>query len=131
MNKEQARTFIIDELSKQVDRNDILIDLCRELDLEWKQAEELLREVEAFDGQQIARRQSPILIIIGLAVLLGGLALTTYGVWYYWGYFQMEGLDQIFYGQYAYGIGVIVITGLAMIVGGIIGFRKIIGGILG
>ncbi len=130
MNKEETTTFIINELGRQRDRNDILLTLCRELDIEWAQAEQLVREVEAFDGRQIARRQSPLLIVIGLAIIIGGLALITYGIWYFWTFSQLEATQQLLETQFMYVAVGGMITGLAMIVGGILGFRKILSGIL-
>ncbi len=130
MNKEETTTFIINELGRQRDRNDILLILCRELDIEWKQAERLIQDVEAAGGQQIARRQSPLLIVIGLAVIIGGLALITYGIWYFWTFTQLDPTQQLVTSQYLYLAAGSMITGLAMIVGGIIGFRKVLAGIL-
>lgn len=130
MDKEKARAFIIEELGKNQNRNDILLILCRELNIEWKQAEQLVHEVEAFDGQQIARRQSPLLIILGLGVIIGGLALTSYGIWYFWTFTQLDATQQLIETQYMYITAGSMVTGLAMIAGGIIGFRKILSGIL-
>ena len=130
MDKQKARAFIVEQLGKNQNRNDILLILCRELNIDWKQAEELVREVEAFDGQQIARRQSPVLIILGLAVIIGGLALTTYGIWYFWTFTQLDPSQQLMATQYMYITAGSMVTGLAMIVGGIIGFRKVFSALL-
>jgi hypothetical protein len=126
MNKEQARALIIDELGKDGNRNDLLLVLCREMDIEWGQADELVREVEAFEGKQIARRQSPLLMVIGLAVIIGGLGLTTYGIWYFWTFTQLEASQQLIETQFMYITASSMVTGLAMITGGIIGFRKLL-----
>ena len=130
MDEKQARAYIVTELGKQRDRNDVLLTLCREMDIEWKQADELVREVEAFEGKQIAQRQSPLLTIIGLAVIIGGLGLTTYGIWYFWTFTQLETAQQLLETQYMYFTAGGMVTGLAMIVGGIIGFRKILSALL-
>ena len=111
--------------------NDILLTLCREMDIEWKQADQMIREIEAFDSQLIASRQSPLLIFLGLAVILGGLVPTTYGIWYFWTFTQLEATQQLIESQYMYITAGGMVTGLAMITGGVIGFRKIIGEILG
>lgn len=130
MDERQARAYIVEELGKQLGRNDILLTLCREMDIEWKQADQMIREVEAFDSQQIARRQSPLLTVLGLAVIFGGLALNTYGIWYFWTFTQLEAAQQLIETQYMYITAGGMVTGLAMIVGGIIGFRKILGALL-
>jgi hypothetical protein len=131
MDERQARAYIVEELGKQRGRNDILLTLCREMDIEWKQADQMIREIEAFDSQQIASRQSPLLIFLGLAVILGGLVPTTYGIWYFWTFTQLEATQQLIESQYMYITAGGMVTGLAMITGGVIGFRKIIGEILG
>ena len=38
MNQEQVTAFIINELTRHRDRNDIILDLCRQLNIEWKKA---------------------------------------------------------------------------------------------
>lgn len=131
MNLDQARVYIVDELGKHSNRNDILQTLCRQMDIDWKQAEALLREVEASQSQTIARRQSPLIMILGIGALVGGLALTSYAVWDIFEYAQMDVARQLIYSQYIYITISSMITGLAMIVGGIVGLRKIISGILG
>lgn len=130
MDKDQAAAFIVNELSKHSHRDDIFRELCREMNIDWKQAESLMRDVEAYHGRTIAHRQSPLLIVLGLGVILGGLTLTTYGAWYFWQLTQMQPLEQFLYSQYIQIPASSMITGTAMIVGGIIGFRKIFAGIV-
>jgi hypothetical protein len=130
MNQEQARTYAVNELSKHHDRNDILIVLCRELDLHWPDAEKFLKEVESSQGQTIVGRQSPLILILGIGVLLGGLGLTSYGIWDLFEWVQMGPEEQIAYSQLMYYTAGSMITGIAMIAGGIIGLRKTISSIL-
>jgi hypothetical protein len=130
MNQAEARAFIIDQSGKNQNRNDIVLTLCRELDIEWEEADQMIREVEAFDAQQITRHQSPLLIVLGLAVIIGGLGLTTYGIWYFWTFTQLEPTQQLIETQYMYITAGSMITGLAMITGGIIGFRKLLAGLM-
>lgn len=49
--------------------------LCEEYAMPWPQAEALVAHVEAHHRKRIARRQSPILIGLGICTLLGGLGL--------------------------------------------------------
>lgn len=130
MNEDQARAFVVRELGMHRDRDDILLVLCRELNIDWSRAEQFVSDVELQYGQRIARKQSPLLMVIGLGVILAGLALTTYGVWEIFEFVQMETAQQLVYSQYMYFVGASMITGLAMIVGGIIGFRRIFSAIL-
>jgi len=130
MNQEQAHAFIIDELAKHSHRDDIILDLCRAMNIDWKQAERMVEDVESYHGRTIARRQSPLLMVLGLSVILGGLALTTYGAMYFWDLTQLQPLEQFLYSQYIQIPAGSMITGTAMIVGGIIGFRRILASIL-
>jgi hypothetical protein len=64
MNEEQARAFIVEELASHRSRNDMLVRLCSELDIDWEKAEQLVKDVEDYHGQAIARRQSPFLMVL-------------------------------------------------------------------
>lgn len=130
MNQDQARAFVVNELGKHRDRNDILVTLCHELNVDWNQAEKFLKDVETTQGQTIARKQSPLLIVLGLSVLIGGLGLTVNAISFFWNFTQMGSQEQLLNGQSVYIYGGSMITGLAMIVGGIIGFRKVFAAIL-
>jgi hypothetical protein len=130
MNQEQARAFIVNELGKHRDRNDVIMTLCHELNLDWKQVEQFIKEVEGSQSQAIARRQSPLVIILGVAALIGGLGLLVNAVSFFWSFTQMAPEQQLLNGDLVYIYGGSMVTGIAMIVGGIIGLRKIIAGIL-
>lgn len=131
MNEEQARAFIVDELASHRNRNDILVHLCNELVIDWKEAEQLVREVETHHSRTIAKRQSPFLIVLGAGIILAGLALTVDATLYFWDLLQMQTLRQLLSLQYSYVMVGSLVTGVAMITGGAIGFRKIFAGILG
>jgi hypothetical protein len=124
MNKDEARVLIINELGKHTNRNDILMELCQELDINWEDADRLVKEVETYDGRTIARRQSPLLIILGAGVLIGGTALTVQALLFFWDFAFMAPAQQLVMSQYAYYMGGGFFTGLAMLAGGIVGFRK-------
>jgi hypothetical protein len=130
MDRKQTRRFVIEELGKHVNRDDVLAVVSRALDIDWQQAEDLVREVEQSNAREIAIRQSPILIVIGVGVIAGGLALTTYGVWYFIDLLQMNSMQQILYSQFIADIAGSMVLGLGMITGGIIGFRKVFSALL-
>jgi len=130
MNQDQARAFVVNELGKHRDRNDILMALCHGLGVEWKQAEQFVKDVESSEGKTIARKQSPLLVVLGLSVLIGGLGLTVSAISFFWDFIQMGSQEQLLNGQFVYIYGGSMITGLAMIVGGIIGFRKVFSALL-
>lgn len=130
MNEEQARAFIVEELASHRNRDDMLMVLCRELDIDWEKAEQRVKDVEDYHGQTIARRQSPFLMILGTGIILVGLALTLDAVLYFWDLLQMQTLRQLLSLQFSYVMGGSLVTGLAMITGGTIGFRRILAKIL-
>lgn len=124
---EKVRSFIIAELGKERNRRDVIMDLCMQHNLDWKQAEELVRSVELFDSQQIAKRQSPLLIILGAGVLLAGTALTITTIIFFWDLFNGGSLAELANPSSIYYMGIGLVTGIAMIAGGIIGLRNILG----
>jgi hypothetical protein len=126
MNEEQARAFIVEELASHRSRNDMLMVLCRELDIDWEQAQQLVKDVEDYHGQMIARRQSPFLMALGGVIILAGLALTIDAILYFWDVLQLQTLRQLFNLQFSYVMAGSFITGLAMMTGGAIGLRKIL-----
>jgi hypothetical protein len=130
MNEEQARTFIVEELASHRSRNDMLMVLCRELDIDWEKAEQLVRDVETYQGQTIARRQSPFLMLLGAGIIIAGMALTIDAALYFWEVLQIQTLRQLLSLQFSYVMAGSFITGVAMITGGAIGFKKIFAKIL-
>ncbi len=125
--KEGARAFIVGELGRHGDRNDLIAALSRRYDIDWKDAKNVVESVELYDGENIVRRQSPLLAILGLGVIVIGLALTADAFMYFWRLTQMDETEQLIHSSYIYVMGGSMVTGLAMITGGIIGFRKIFG----
>lgn len=123
---QETREFIVSELGKHRHRRDVIADLCVRHNLDWKQAEALVRQVEIYDAQRVARKQSPLLIILGVGVILVGLALTIDAIVYFWNLPQMDSIEQLTNAQLAYYTAASLVIGLAMITGGIIGLRRVL-----
>lgn len=66
-------SFIVTQLSKGTNPNDIVLELCRRSGMDWSEAKALVEQVREEQGRQIARRQSPLLGLLALATLLAGL----------------------------------------------------------
>lgn len=130
MPDEATRTRIIQQLSNGVNRNDVILELCHAQGLDWDQGEAMVRDVELYDEEHITRRQSPILMVFSLAVTLGGSALSAAAAYYLWDFFQMPSSDQLVYLPDLYSVGVMLILGIAMLAGGIIGFRRVLSAFL-
>ena len=76
---EEIEQQIIARLEDNENRNDILLDLCESQGLDWKQAEALLDSIHAENADDITLTQSPILVLIALAIFVGGVGALFYG----------------------------------------------------
>lgn len=125
MNADEARAYAIAELGKHRNRNDVIYELCNEHGVDWKTAEELVQDVEIFEARSIARRQSPLLIIIGLGVLAGGFVLTGGSLWALWEILSADAGNPAAWAEGAYYVFGGLVTGISLIAGVIIGFRRL------
>ena len=118
MDKQQATDFVIRELGKHHQRNDIIQKLCETGGISWGAAEKFVRQVEAENRSAIALKQSPLITFIGICTAIAGLGLmiwiiteTLQGYIIFFLSFPVPYLGNIVY----------FFTGLAMMVGGIWG----------
>lgn len=118
MNQPEATDFVIRELGKHHSKNDIIEKLCESSGMNWSEAEKFVRQVEVENQSAIARKQSPLITIIGVSTALLGLGLTFWiTIVTFQGYiifflsFPVPYLGNIFY----------FAMGLAMTVGGLWG----------
>jgi hypothetical protein len=75
MNRQQATDYVIRELGKHHQRNDVIQRLCEVDGISWKEAEKFVQQVETENMSKIALRQSPLVTLIGIGTALGGLGL--------------------------------------------------------
>lgn len=73
MDDTEYVSFIVAQLSKGTNLDDIILELCRRSGMGWSKAQALVEQVREEQGRQIARRQSPLLGLLALATLLAGL----------------------------------------------------------
>ncbi|MCI0552020.1 MAG: hypothetical protein L0287_13790 [Anaerolineae bacterium] len=118
MNQQEAIDFVVRELGKHHQKNDIIQKLCESTSMNWGQAEKFVQQVEAQYASTIASKQSPLVALIGVFTVLFGCgvtALTTYetlrGTIIIFLNLPIPYLGNIFY----------IVVGLAMIAGGIRG----------
>jgi len=118
MNQQEATDFVIRELGKHRQRNDIIQKLCEEGGMNWGDAEKFMRRVEVENKSAITLKQSPLITVIGMGTIILGLALTLWvtiaslqGYIIFFLSFPVPYLGNIFY----------FIIGLAMILGGMWG----------
>ena len=131
MSTDQTTNFILNELTKHRDRNDIILDLCRQLGIEWKAAEQLVKDVESQHGKTVAKRQSPFLIILGASIIITGLGLTINGMQLIFDLLSVGSFEQLMGMSTSLLRLGSLLTGIGMIVGGIIGFWKTFSAFLG
>ena len=121
MDKQEATEFIIKELKRQRDRNDIIMDLCQKTGASWEQGQRFVQRVEVEHRREITAGTTPLLVMIGMTIILGGLGAIAYAVIY-----TLEGTLFGLPGIPIPGLGNIVypVTGLAMVAGGTIGILR-------
>ncbi len=125
MNKETATEYVIRELGKHRNRNEIIMTLCERTSLNWQQAGQFIQEVESQHGRRIAVRQSPIIIMLGIGLLLAGIGLTCYSTLFFMNFFQARhdvlSIDNALEMRAAYYRAGSLFVGISMMVGGVAG----------
>lgn len=76
MNQQEATEFVIQELGKHHQKNDIIQKLCESTSMNWSQAEKFIQHVAVQHGATIAAKQSPLVVFIGVSTVLIGLGIT-------------------------------------------------------
>jgi hypothetical protein len=74
--REETVEYIVKELGKHRVENDIIRTVVHLEDVSWEEAKRMVAAVKARCKGQIARRQSPVLVAIGMVTFLGGAALS-------------------------------------------------------
>lgn len=123
MNEELA-DLIVKDLVRHRSRNEIIRSVCEQTGLNWPEAERLVKQVEAQRGHTIARRQSPFLILLSIGTLLIGILLVFYSIQFFIGFLQAGTFEQILSLRSGYYQIAGALTGLGMIVGGLIGMWR-------
>ena len=121
LNTPENVTFVIKEIAGSRHRNDVIMALCEKTGNSWDQARRFVQKVESENRQAIATRQSPLLILIGVGIILTGLFLVAY-----YGYRTFTGTIYIFLNMPIPYLGnaVYIGTGLAMMAGGSVGLLR-------
>jgi hypothetical protein len=124
-------TFIIRELSKCSNRKDVVKKVCRKGGFRWQDAERLVILVEAQHRHKISeyRSQSPLLLLVSVAILLLGIGLLFYNMQTLLSVSPKDILGQILSLQHNSYRLLEVGTGLGMTIAGIVGLWKALGAI--
>jgi hypothetical protein len=124
MKRQEAVDFVVSQLGKHHQRNDIIQKLCEAGGMNWRDAEKFVQQVEIENRGAIALKQSPFVTLVGLGTIIGGLGLmiwigleTLQGTIIFFMSFPVPWLGNIAY----------FFTGLAMVAGGLWGIGDTIG----
>ncbi len=79
MDQAKLTEHVVRDLSRHRSRNDILLSICNASGMDWTEAQRFLHQVELNQGDKIAARRRPFLIIMSLVGIVGGL-LTAAGL---------------------------------------------------
>jgi hypothetical protein len=121
MQPEEITAYIVTELGKHRNPNDIIIAVCERSGMKWSDAQQFMQRVQSEHRSEITGRQNLLLIVLGVITVIAGLvvsigasAVTLFGLNFEFDYVPYGGNLLIF------GVG------LAMMAGGGIGLWKIV-----
>lgn len=77
----KIEAIIMERLERSEDKNDIILDLCNGLNVGWPEAEALVERIAAQNADHIVLTQSPILVLMALAIFTSGAGLIVYSVY--------------------------------------------------
>ena len=112
--------FVVRELGNHVKKGEIVYKLADMTRKPWSEVETFVDEIEASQGQRIARRQAPLLIIVGLITIAGGVALALPNISLVMQFLRDPGAN-LLYTPYVVRRIVVLVVGLGMVAGGILG----------
>ncbi|MCP4542600.1 MAG: hypothetical protein GY832_36220 [Chloroflexi bacterium] len=81
MSHQKDTDFIVSELAKYRNHNDVIKDLSEQSGYRWDEAAAIVHRVESEQDQAIQVRRRPILTVLGVMYIIGGLALIVAGVY--------------------------------------------------
>lgn len=119
--------YIVEQLGKHASRDNLIFDICKGTGMDWTQVSNLVAQVEETHKKKIAWKQSPLLFVIAIGVLVGGLWAAGGAFLYFFGLAQSGSFSfDLFALRRDYVMILRLITGLGMILGSIIGGLKLV-----
>lgn len=121
MQSEEITKYVVNALGRHRSRNDIVEYLCTHKNMQWTDAEKLVRQIEVRHSSEIHSRQSPLIIALGIASLIGGFVLVAYALLYF---IFLPRLDPEMLARSSRGAIYVIgafITGIGLITGAIVG----------
>jgi hypothetical protein len=72
---ERVHEYIVSKLARDVDENDLILAVCEQQHVNWKEAKALIAKIKSEHEDSIATRQLPLKTILAVTTLLIGLTL--------------------------------------------------------
>lgn len=130
MNQDEITNFIIRELGKNRDHQEIVRKICEASTMNWGEVEKLVQEVESQNRRKIAGKRGPLLIFLSIGTLVVGIGLLAYNIEVLVAIFDRDLLGQILSIQSGYYRLVSLVTGAGMTIGGFYGIWTTLGSFL-
>jgi hypothetical protein len=83
MDTQELKHYIIENLIKYEDPDDLILDICNKEGMTWPQAQTLIDQVRSENSSSITRKQAPFLTILAFITFFAGsviLGLEAYTV---------------------------------------------------
>ena len=140
MDDAEITAYFVKHLSESDNPDDLIMHICEQTGRKWEQVESLLERVSAEHEQEITRRQSPLLAIIALVTFAAGVGISIYSTYFLVLVIQEyskapvsplgipDAIQAIMAVAYT-SIGGLVF-GLAMVLGSLLGMRRVWAAIL-
>jgi hypothetical protein len=124
--RDETVKYVVKELGKHQSENDITRTVVYLEDVSWEEAERIVAEIRVRCRGQIVRRQGPVLIGVGIATFIGGLALCVCMVT-----MALEGFYVSFFNCLEVSISIeaavaLFVIGLGMMIGGAYGIGPVV-----
>jgi hypothetical protein len=117
---QELTEYVVRELGNHVEKREIIYKLAQVTGRSWSEVEAFVGEVEDSQQQRIARRRAPLLLIVGLITIAGGVALALPNVSLVMQFLRDPGAN-LLYTPYLVRRIIALVVGLGMVAGGILG----------
>lgn len=135
MSNEALKQMIVRKLAAGIPPRDIVFELCEKYNAPWAEAEKLVHSMQHAHGDEVTKRQAPLIGTLSITIFLGGVGLffyCVYAITIYIDLLTQENTNALLMAEvifrivrYAPGQLAGLVTGLAMTAGGALGMKPI------